>query len=593
MAETITNLKVRFGADTSNFKKGMSEGEKAMNDFKENAGGAFDQFAAAFGVNMDALRGGISSVQKNLFGLGSALQGATAGSGGLTAALKLLKVALISTGIGALIVALGSLISYFTKTERGAEWVRKIMKEIGAVVNVLVDRVSALGETIFKAFSDPKQAISDLWEALKKNIVNRFEGLIDLFKAVGGGLQALFNRDIKGLENAAVKAGFAVTQMMTGLDAEQQMKLAESIRGIAKEMSEEARIAGELQDAREKLQDQEIALIEIQARRRKEIAEARLLVEDENISAEERLKAMQRAADLEKKTLSENLALQREKIRIAEAEIALAESTDDDYRALSEEKAKLHDIETESLKTQRRLQVEINSVTKEIEKQTAAIKKKRDEEFRGAALRIEPYKQSIDYKGLEIDKLRDWNEKQTKILDDAKGVALDFSLAFTGFFEDISVGLGESLGKIISGTGNFKDLGVAVGEALGGLLISLGKVAISAGIVSLGLSEMFASSFLNPAAAMAAIAAGIGAVALGTALKASLNNIASGGSGSSGTFSGQTSVYDLRDTASMTANVINIKPQTVAVEITGTGKIKGNDIYFTYEKARQNRRTNT
>jgi len=593
MAETITNLKVRFGADTSNFKKGLSDGERAMNDFKGKAGNSFDEFSKVFGVNLQTLRDGIQSTQQSLNGFSSAFSSASAGSSGLSKALGILKTALISTGIGALVVALGSLVAYFTKTERGAEFVGKVMKSIGAIVDVLVDRVSTFGEIIFNAFNNPRKAISDLWEALKNNIVNRFTGLIDLFKAVGSGLEALFNKDIKGLEVAAIKTGFAVTQITTGLDIDQQKKLAAGIRGVVKEMKDEAKAAWELQAARDRLEDQEIALIEIQARRRKEIAEARLLVEDENISAEERLKAMQRAADLEKKTLSENLALQREKIRIAEAEIALAESTDDDYRALSEEKAKLHDIETESLKTQRRLQVEINSVTKEIEKQTAAIKKKRDEEFKGAALRIEPYKQSVDYKGLEIDKLRDWNEKQTKILDDAKGVALDFSQAFTGFFEDISVGLGESLGKIISGTGNFKDLGVAVGEAFGGLLISLGKVAISAGIVSLGLSKMFASSFLNPAAAIAAIAAGIGAVALGTALKASLNNIASGGSGSSGTFSGQTSVYDLRDTASMTANVINIKPQTLAVEITGTGKIKGNDIYFTYEKARQNRRTNT
>ncbi|HOI48337.1 MAG TPA: hypothetical protein PK167_03475 [Prolixibacteraceae bacterium] len=589
MSETITNLKVRFGADTSNFKKGMSEGEKAMNDFKENAGGAFDQFAAAFGVNMDALRGGISSVQKNLFGLGSALQGATAGSGGLIASLKLLKVALISTGIGALIVALGSLISYFTKTERGAEWVEKVMKQIGAVVNVLVDRVSALGETIFKAFEDPKQAISDLWEALKKNIVNRFEGLIDLFKAVGGGLEALFNRDIKGLETAAVKAGFAVTQMMTGLDAEQQVKLADGIRGIVKEMSEEARIAGELQDAREKLEDQEIALIEIQAKRRKEINAARLLAKDETVSADERLKAMQRAADLEKKTLAENLALQRERVRIMAADIDLAESTDEDYRALAEAKAAVHDIEAESLRTQKRLQTEINTLTNEIERQTEAIKKKREEELKGAALKIDPVKTSLEVntKGLETEKLQKWADQQKKVFAGAENVIINFADVFNSSMQGLAENFGEKMGEVIAGTAGFEDIGIIILGSLGDLAVQVGKISIGAGLAVLGIKEALMS--LNPAVA---IAAGIALVALGSAVKSSLKGAATGGSG--GTFSGQSGgVYDLRSSVPVRTNAVSAEPQKIAVEITGTSKIRGNDIYTSYENARRNRKLNT
>jgi hypothetical protein len=45
-----------------------------------------------------------------------------------------IKAGLISTGIGALVVAVGSLITFFTQTERGAEKLRVVMAGLGSVV---------------------------------------------------------------------------------------------------------------------------------------------------------------------------------------------------------------------------------------------------------------------------------------------------------------------------------------------------------------------------------------------------------------------------------------------------------------------------
>lgn len=41
MADVITNMKVRFGADTKNFKKGLDEGKTSSKQFSKDAGSAF------------------------------------------------------------------------------------------------------------------------------------------------------------------------------------------------------------------------------------------------------------------------------------------------------------------------------------------------------------------------------------------------------------------------------------------------------------------------------------------------------------------------------------------------------------------------
>lgn len=90
--------------------------------------------------------------------------------------LKLLKVALLGTGIGVLIVALGSLVSWFTKTQKGVEAANKIMGALGATVNVLIDRAGKLGSALVNLFTGNfKQAGNDaksIFAGIGDEIVN-------------------------------------------------------------------------------------------------------------------------------------------------------------------------------------------------------------------------------------------------------------------------------------------------------------------------------------------------------------------------------------------------------------------------------------
>lgn len=68
-------------------------------------------------------------------------------------AFRVLKVALVSTGIGAIVVALGSLVAYLSKTQSGVELASKVMASLGAAVSVVIDRLSQFGSAIVKLFS--------------------------------------------------------------------------------------------------------------------------------------------------------------------------------------------------------------------------------------------------------------------------------------------------------------------------------------------------------------------------------------------------------------------------------------------------------
>lgn len=583
MSETITNLKVRFGADTKQFKKGMDDAKVATTQFKSDAGNAMDQFASAFGVNMAGLRGGFDSLKASLLGVNSGFKAAAAGSNIFSKALQFLKVALISTGIGALVVALGSVITFFTKTERGADTLAKVMASIGAVTDVLIDRVSLFGEKIVWAFTHPREAIAGLWDAIKTNIVNRFEGLIILFQKVGEGMTAIWKGDWDTVKQVAIDGVSALAQIGTGLDKNQQIAFGNSIKGVALEISKEAKAAADLESRLDALEDKEISLIEVQARRDKEIAKARADSKNTEIEAEKRRAAIVRAFELENQTLNENKALQAERISIMQAQVDMGESMASDLRALAEEKAKLHTIETESLSLQKGLQRELNTLTKEIESETAAIIKLREAQTAGDDGKqlgsIKPIGLQLDLStpNLEFDKLA---ANMKAGLQPAKDIILDFSSTFNEAFLEIGVSFAEGIGGLIAGTSGFDDFGKGLLSTLGGLLAKVGEMVMAAGLAFFSLSIAFKAAISNPATALIAIAAGAALIAVGTAVQSKIASSASGGGG--GTFSGSTAgggTFDTRTFAASTGAKAELQPITITV--TGEFRQRGTDMVAT------------
>ncbi len=216
----------RYYRNVGNYKNAIIEAANANIPFVEQ----INQMVTSFGGLKDYLSG----VKTEMIAV-------SASTSGLTKVLQLLKVALISTGIGALVVALGSLVSWFTKTQKGVELANKIMGALGATVNVLIDRVSKFGSAL----------------------VNLFTGN---FKQAAEDVKAVFSGIGEELVNETIQA----------------WKLAEVLNEIDKK---------------------EVMLSMSRAANRAEIEKLKKAADDQTLSTNERIKAAEKAAELEKKDL--------------------------------------------------------------------------------------------------------------------------------------------------------------------------------------------------------------------------------------------------------------------------------------------------
>ena len=97
-----------------------------------------------------------------------------------SSALKLFKVALISTGIGAIVVLLGSLVAWFANTQEGIDFVNKALAALGAAFDVITDRFAKFGGIVFglitgqkslsEAVDETKEAFSGMGDELEREI---------------------------------------------------------------------------------------------------------------------------------------------------------------------------------------------------------------------------------------------------------------------------------------------------------------------------------------------------------------------------------------------------------------------------------------
>lgn len=591
MSNVITNLKVRFGADTSKLKKGMNDGQNAVNDFKKKGSSAFSQFAQAFGVNVSAITDQTQTFTAGLGAMKASMTGAAAGSGVLTKALKFLKVAMVSTGIGALVVALGSLVAYFTKTKKGADTVKRIMDAVGAVFSVLTDRASALGESIINAFQNPKETIKRLWEFLKSQFLNRIAAIPKMIEAAWKIVKGIFNG---GAKEAAGEFATFYMQAMTGLDSEGQKAAAKAVKGVASEIKNEAAAAADLRKQLQQLEDEEIRLIEINSEREKQIESLRARskeMRDKDIAESRR--ALKQAMNIEEARLQDELRIARERAKIIEQQKALGNNLREDDRELAEAKAHVNDLERQSLRLRRTMISEMNSLTREYERQQEAIRKTEMAMYDQikAAGSMTALTGGVDIGGIDTTKLAPMPAIDTSLLEESaaevESIFLNLNEIISDTMGTIVVGFAESFGAMLAGAGGLSDFGNFVMSTLADVAINVGKTAIMTGTAVEAIKTA-----LNTLQGPGAIIAGMALVALGTAVKASLKSAANGSSSgatpsSSGRVGSTSSTVDVRGTTQ------RAEAKPINVNVTGTLKGQGRELVAVIdtENKRQNVRT--
>ena len=217
--------------------------------------------------------------------------------------LGIFKTALISTGIGAIVVALGSLVALLTKTQRGLDFVSRISASVGAAFSVVIDRAAKLGEAII----------------------------------------AVFNLDFQQAAQLAKDA-------FTGIGEE-----------IAKETIEAGRLTGVLQQLREERR----ALSVETEKQRAVIKRLNQEGEDTTLSDQKRLQSLQKAFDIENNLLKQREDLLKRELATIKSLNEQGESLAEDLDRQADKEIELAKVQQESFELQTTLQNKINTIRRE------------------------------------------------------------------------------------------------------------------------------------------------------------------------------------------------------------------------------------
>ena len=183
--------------------------------------------------------------------------------------LKLTRAAVIGTGIGALVIAVVELVKQFGKTEEGARALKKAFAPVQAVVDVLLQRVSALGGAIFYLFSrEWEKAAKSLNRALANNN-DEYGKQLELY-------DQLIEREF-ALEDARIKQTVATAK--TRAEIKELNLVAEDTTRSIEEREQAASRAGELERAlfeeRKRQAEEELAIFRLRTKNTRSGTEAR------------------------------------------------------------------------------------------------------------------------------------------------------------------------------------------------------------------------------------------------------------------------------------------------------------------------------
>lgn len=157
MAGLLADLSLKISANTAELNKGLEKAKTSVNKFGKQTKSNSKKVSSAFTKIGDKAKG-MATGMVGQFGIAGQALAAFAstfgtvivGINGGTKALKLFKLALASTGVGAIVVALGSLVTYLASTQEGMDKVTAVTRPVAAVFQKLLGVVQTLGGSVFK-----------------------------------------------------------------------------------------------------------------------------------------------------------------------------------------------------------------------------------------------------------------------------------------------------------------------------------------------------------------------------------------------------------------------------------------------------------
>ena len=334
----------------------------------------------------------IKSVTKDVDKLDKSTDKASGGFKKMGTAVKGIGTAFKAAGIGLIVALLAKLGEVFSKNQKVLDTFNTAMFTLEIAFNDLFTFISNnIGSVIgfFKdIFENPQESLKDFANAIKDNLIERFQSLLDMIGHLGEAINHLFKGEFAEAKDAAVNAGKEMVDTFTGVDnsvdkiTETVKKASVAVLDYSKNTLEQAKSIVAVTKASE-LASVEFARLNAQFLKDAEIQ--RQIRDDETKTFKERI-----AANLElDKILAEQQKAQQAQIQLQinaaqaqfnlnssqenlkalkEEQVALLELEETITGQLSEQKTNQVGLEKELLETQNELRVEgLSGIERELE----------------------------------------------------------------------------------------------------------------------------------------------------------------------------------------------------------------------------------
>lgn len=301
--------------------------------------------------------------------LGTVAPGATSAAKGIYDMVKA-SLAFLATPLGLVIAAIGAalyaLTAYFKSSEEGQNRLNKIMAIGGAIFEQFMNVVEGVGEALYNAFANPKQALIDFGKFLQDQVVNRFVGMFELIPKLGQSLELLFQGKFS---EAGKVAADAVGKVVLGVEnatdlfndfIDQTNKLIQIGIDYGTRM---AAIQADLDRKERKL------IVD----RAKTVLEVAKLRDDAiKLEGEDRIKALEAAGQKEIELSNKELDYAKKALELAELKVKANGDDKEALKELAEAQAKVFEAEstryTNTLKINKQIEAERDVMAKNAEK---------------------------------------------------------------------------------------------------------------------------------------------------------------------------------------------------------------------------------
>lgn len=544
-------MKVRATMDNSDLKKKSQESKAALRDFEKAGTDAVSKLGDAFGVNTGKLEQMLSSVQ----GLGFKLT--ESGNAGVAAFGKMLTgINGLTAGIAGL--GLGAALATFKLLSSEAE----NFKNTVAGANM---------ELATQAYIDTyRQVIHDFNKDLGKGFAEAESGWKKFWGTIGSAMKA-------GITTGAIGAAPGDFQNQGFVNYAELTDQAAAAARTAEEIS------NEIYQTTRKISDASVEW----ARQEREIAEYKRIAYDTTVDTATRQEALNKAVELINKRYEEEAEL-RKRLADLQAEMnGLAESSLADIDKANQLRVQEEQVTAKLNNALRELSEKQKSITDLAQKEAAAraaalLSAQQAAQFKQDATavqgQLESFAQSTQVQGLEMQ-FPDLEIPVTPTLDTqaATDITTELQSIISTSFEGIGSSIGTLIGDLATGEDAWSNFTNSAISAFGDMAITIGKMAIATGTATLGIKAALES--LNP---YVAIAAGVALVALGSAVKAGLSNVAAGN------YNASTNVAS--STGSYSSGAINtgFESREITIHVDGTLRAEGNQLLAVIEN--ENRR---